>query len=49
LWIGTLLMSLGFVMAIVRRVKEGKTAEPVPSVPAPQQPKVNRPRQAANA
>ncbi len=29
LWIGTLVMSIGFVMAVVRRSKEGKTAKEV--------------------
>jgi len=31
LWIGTLVMGLGFVMAIVRRTKEGNTSENKPS------------------
>ncbi|MGV3504436.1 MAG: heme lyase CcmF/NrfE family subunit [Adhaeribacter sp.] len=48
LWIGTLVMSLGFVMAIVRRVKEHKAAGPdTPGNAAPAA-KANRPRQVAN-
>lgn len=47
LWIGTLVMSLGFVMAIVRRVKEQKSAGPGTPGNAPASSKANRPRQVA--
>jgi cytochrome c-type biogenesis protein CcmF len=48
LWIGTLVMSIGFVMAIVRRVKENKKGTPDMAGAAAAQPKANRPRQVAN-
>jgi cytochrome c-type biogenesis protein CcmF len=48
LWIGTLVMAVGFVMAIVRRVKENKKGAPETEGAAAAQPKANRPRQVAS-
>jgi cytochrome c-type biogenesis protein CcmF len=45
LWIGTLLMALGFGMAIARRVKENKSSDTPGKANLP---KANRPRQVAN-
>jgi cytochrome c-type biogenesis protein CcmF len=47
LWIGTLLMAVGFVLAIVRRVKENKSSGAGDAGTAAPRAKANRPRQVA--